>query len=67
MTEGYYFNPLDVQFTPATKDRKAEAILRSDRQPVVSEGIRTMSKSKNNGVDPQNLMMNTGLILPDYL
>ncbi len=51
-----YFNPLDVEFTPATKDRKAEAILRSDRQPVFSEGIRTMSKSKNNGVDPQSLI-----------
>src|SRR6202011_5385995 len=32
------------------------AILRSDRQPVEFGGVVTMSKSKNNGVDPQALV-----------
>jgi leucyl-tRNA synthetase len=32
------------------------AILRADRQPVEFGGVVTMSKSKNNGVDPQALV-----------
>ena len=31
-------------------------MLKSDGKPVESGGIRTMSKSKNNGVDPQALI-----------
>jgi leucyl-tRNA synthetase len=46
-----YFNPVEVE---AKADGRA--ILKSDGQPVESGGIGTMSKSKNNGVDPQTLI-----------
>ena len=36
--------------------RRAVAVLRADGEPVESGGIVTMSKSKNNGVDPQALV-----------
>ena len=35
-------------------------VLKSDGQPVESGGIGTMSKSKNNGVDPQELIDHYG-------
>jgi len=34
--------------------------LKCDGKPVESGGIRTMSKSKNNGVDPQALIDRLG-------
>src|SRR6202790_5436809 len=46
-----YFNPADVERVPADG-----AILRADGLPVESGGVVTMSKSKNNGVDPQALV-----------
>jgi leucyl-tRNA synthetase len=45
-----WFNPADVE----TKD--GAAILKSDGQPVIVGGTEKMSKSKNNGVDPQALI-----------
>jgi leucyl-tRNA synthetase len=36
--------------------RRRVAVLRADGQPVESGGVVTMSKSKNNGVDPQALV-----------
>jgi len=45
-----YFNPADVEKGPE------RAVLRSDGRPVESGGVVTMSKSKNNGVDPQALV-----------
>jgi leucyl-tRNA synthetase len=55
-----YFNPADVEvtFDPATQRRVA--VLRSDGQEVESGGVVTMSKSKNNGVDPQALVNEFG-------
>jgi leucyl-tRNA synthetase len=47
-----YFNPADVE--KLTTDSRA--ILRADGLPVESGGVVTMSKSKNNGVDPQALV-----------
>ena len=45
-----YFNPLDVA-------RAGDGyVLRADGAPVESGGVVTMSKSKNNGVDPQALV-----------
>ena len=51
-----YYNPADVQLEIDDKGRPIGATLRSDGQPVEMGGIGTMSKSKNNGVDPQALI-----------
>jgi leucyl-tRNA synthetase len=51
-----YFNPADVEVKLDDKGQRIGAVLRSDGQPVESSGIGTMSKSKNNGVDPQSLI-----------
>ncbi len=55
-----YYNPLDVETKSDDKGNRIGAVLRSDGQPVESAGIGTMSKSKNNGVDPQALMEEYG-------
>jgi leucyl-tRNA synthetase len=57
-----YFRKADsgrvTYFNPAEVETRAEggAILKADGQPVEAGGIGTMSKSKNNGVDPQELI-----------
>jgi leucyl-tRNA synthetase len=51
-----YFNPADVEFTVDETTGRQIAIARADRGEVESGGIVTMSKSKNNGVDPQALV-----------
>jgi leucyl-tRNA synthetase len=48
-----WFNPADVELTHDDKGRPVSAILRSDGQPVAIGGTEKMSKSKNNGIDPQ--------------
>jgi leucyl-tRNA synthetase len=55
-----YFNPLDVDVKLDDKGQRRSATLRSDGQPVESDGVGTMSKSKNNGVDPQSLVKEFG-------
>jgi len=55
-----YFNPSDIEITLDDQGNPSTAILRSDGEPVESGGIGTMSKSKNNGVDPQALMEDYG-------
>jgi leucyl-tRNA synthetase len=55
-----YFNPADVEVKLDEKGNRVGAVLRSDGQPVESGGIGTMSKSKNNGVDPQSLIEQYG-------
>ncbi len=50
-----YFNPADVEVLDKP-GRPRVAVLRSDGQAVESGGVVTMSKSKNNGVDPQALV-----------
>ncbi len=51
-----YFFPHDVKIERDAKGRTVAASLNSDGQPVTVGGIETMSKSKNNGVDPQQLI-----------
>ena len=51
-----YFNPSEVELEFDAQGKRIGAKLRSDASPVESGGIRTMSKSKNNGVDPQALI-----------
>jgi leucyl-tRNA synthetase len=55
-----YFNPADVDVPVDEKGQRIGAILRADGQPVEAGGIGTMSKSKNNGVDPQALIEEYG-------
>jgi leucyl-tRNA synthetase len=45
-----YFNPADVRV------EDGRAVLAGDGRPVEAGGLGTMSKSKNNGVDPQVLV-----------
>ena len=49
-----YFNPADVVAEGEGGTRKG--VLKSDGQPVEYGGIGTMSKSRRNGVDPQQLV-----------
>ncbi|VVE63413.1 Leucine--tRNA ligase [Pandoraea anapnoica] len=51
-----WFNPLDVQVQFDDKGRPAGATSKADGADVTLGGIEKMSKSKNNGVDPQSLI-----------
>lgn len=51
-----YYNPTEVDIQFDDQGKRCGTILQADNQPVESDGIGTMSKSKNNGVDPQNLV-----------
>jgi leucyl-tRNA synthetase len=51
-----YFWPHEVENTYDEGGRITGAKLRSDGSAVTYEGVGTMSKSKNNGVDPQDLI-----------
>jgi leucyl-tRNA synthetase len=51
-----YFNPADVEVTLDPTAKRRIAVLRADGEEVESGGVVTMSKSKNNGVDPQALV-----------
>jgi leucyl-tRNA synthetase len=51
-----YYNPADVEIETDERGNRLAAILKTDGLAVESDGIGTMSKSKNNGVDPQALV-----------
>jgi leucyl-tRNA synthetase len=51
-----YFNPADIEIQIDENGQRSGAILKSDGNPLESGGVGTMSKSKNNGVDPQALI-----------
>jgi leucyl-tRNA synthetase len=55
-----YYNPADVDVTVDAQGNRSGAVLRTDGRSVESGGIGTMSKSKNNGVDPQALIEDYG-------
>ena len=54
-----YYSPAEVEETADTTGGET-SVLRVDGLPVESGGIGTMSKSKNNGVDPQMLVDTLG-------
>ncbi len=55
-----YYNPTEIEIKVDDKGARTGVVLRADGQPVESGGIGTMSKSKNNGVDPQALIEEYG-------
>ncbi|MDH0622423.1 leucine--tRNA ligase [Pseudomonas chengduensis] len=51
-----WFNPADVELERDAKAKVISAKLKSDGLPVEIGGTEKMSKSKNNGVDPQAMI-----------
>ncbi|MEO7727097.1 MAG: leucine--tRNA ligase, partial [Burkholderiales bacterium] len=55
-----YYNPAEIEIGLDANGKRTDTTLKADGQPVQSDGIGTMSKSKNNGVDPQSLIEEYG-------
>jgi leucyl-tRNA synthetase len=55
-----YINPTDVQPQYDQNNERVGGVSLVDHLPVEYEGLGTMSKSKNNGVDPQALVEQYG-------
>ncbi|MCC5794351.1 MAG: leucine--tRNA ligase [Chromatiales bacterium] len=55
-----WFNPSEVDVQTDDSGRITGGVLRADGLPVQSGGIVKMSKSENNGVDPQSLVERYG-------
>ncbi|RCS31103.1 leucine--tRNA ligase [Rhodanobacter denitrificans] len=51
-----WINPAAVEVRRDERGRVAGAVLKADGQPVQIGGTEKMSKSKNNGVDPQTMV-----------
>ena len=51
-----WFNPSEVEITRDDKGKVTGARLKADGRPVGIGGMEKMSKSKNNGVDPQQMI-----------
>src|SRR3990172_7861959 len=56
-----WINPADVDVKTDDRGRPIGAKLKADGQPVVIGGTEKMSKSKNNGVDPQAIIDQYGV------
>ena len=56
----HWYNPADVDVQRDERGRVVGASLSADGQPVLIGGIEKMSKSKNNGVDPQSMVEKFG-------
>ena len=52
----HWYNPTEVVVVHDDKGRVVSAVSKEDGQPVQVGGIEKMSKSKNNGVDPQSMV-----------
>jgi len=51
-----WFNPADVTVERDARGQVVRATLNADGQPVEIGGVTKMSKSKNNGIDPQSII-----------
>ena len=52
--------PSDVEVTRNEKGAVVSAVSKLDGEPVISAGMSKMSKSKNNGIDPQEVINQYG-------
>ncbi len=55
-----WISPADVTVERNEKGQVISAISKLDGQPVISAGMSKMSKSKNNGIDPQQVIEQYG-------
>lgn len=55
-----WISPTNVDVKRDEKGAVVEAISKADGQPVLSAGMGKMSKSKNNGIDPQAVIQQFG-------
>ena len=55
-----WYSPADVETEKDDKGRITKAWLKADGQPVEHGGMTKMSKSKNNGIDPQQVIEQYG-------
>ena len=55
-----YYNPTEVDINVDANGKRTGVTLKADGKAVESGGIGTLSKSKNNGVDPQSLIEEYG-------
>lgn len=55
-----WISPTDVETERDEKGQVTSAISKIDGQPVISAGMSKMSKSKNNGIDPQEVIEKYG-------
>ena len=51
-----WISPSDVEVERNEKGQVVKAISKLDGEPVISAGMSKMSKSKNNGIDPQQVI-----------
>ena len=51
-----WFNPADIELQRDDKGRVLSAVAKTDGQAVIIGGQEKMSKSKNNGIDPQAII-----------
>jgi len=52
----HWYNPAEVKVERDGHGRVISAVLTADGKPVTPGGVEKMSKSKNNGIDPQALI-----------
>lgn len=55
-----YYHPSEVDFIRGQDGHIQSALLKKNQQPVLIGGLEKMSKSKNNGVDPDHLIERYG-------
>ncbi|MDR0737196.1 MAG: leucine--tRNA ligase [Zoogloeaceae bacterium] len=56
----HWLSPTEVDVKTDERGRPVGATSKTDGQPVIVGGIEKMSKSKNNGIDPQTLIVRYG-------